>query len=310
MLFPRSSGLRGRSADARALDQGSSAMRVILPYATLALALCWTLGPVPAAGAVDMVANGGFEAGPPITPAQAVQSVPPGSTALTGWGVIGGSIMIVTDSYWEPHAGHRSVALSATGPGGITQSFPSSAGAAYRVTFWLSGEPFSSPTVKHLHVQAGSVTRDFTFDVSPAWHWDMKWAEQTVDFTGTGSTTTLSFTSQDASSSGPAVDSVRVESQTAGVTPASFELALAPLAPDPLRGAGRIAFTLPSAQVVRLSVFDVQGREIDVLARGVLEAGPHELAFSPRGAGARSGLYFLVLRADERALVRRFTVIQ
>lgn len=285
-------------------------MRILHPRAALILALCGTLVRLPTAGAAEILTNGNFEIGPPITPAEAIKTVPTGNPALTGWSVVGGTVTIVTDNYWVPLSGHRSVVLSATGPGGISQAFPSSAGAAYRLTFWISGEPFSVPTVKHLRVQAGAVTHDYTFDVTPAWHWDMKWAPQTLDFTGTGPTTTLSFTSQDASSAGPAVDSVRVEAQSLGVTPGAVELTLAAMAPDPLRGAGRVTFTLPSPQVVRLSVFDVQGREVAVLADGGLGAGPHELAFSPRDARSRSGLYFLVLRAGERTLVRRFTVLQ
>jgi choice-of-anchor C domain-containing protein len=283
-------------------------MRTFHPRPALALALCGTLALV--SGASASVTNGGFEAGPAIPPTQGSQSVAPGSTALTGWSVVGGAITIFTDGYWAPFSGRRSVALSASGPGSITQAFPSSAGAAYRLVFCLSGEPFTTPTVKHLRVQAGFVTHDYTFDTTPAWHWDMHWAEHSLDFTGTGPTTTLTFASQDAGAWGPALDSVWVETVTVGVVPDAHELALAPVAPDPLGGMGRIAFTLPVAQTARLTVFDVQGREIAVLADGVMDAGPHALSYSPRGAGGRSGLYFLVLRAGGHTVVRRFTVLQ
>lgn len=284
-------------------------MRIAHHLVALVLALSCALGPVPDAGATDLLTNSGFETGPAIPPAQAIQAVAPGSTALTAWAVVGGSITIVTDSYWAPQAGTRSVALSATGPGGITQTFASTAGAPYRLSFWLSGEPFTSPTVKHLRVQAGAVTQDYTFDTTPAWHWDMKWEPKTLDFTGTGTTTSVRFTGQDAGPSGPSVDHLLIEALTAGVTPAAIELSLAPPAPNPLRDEGRVTFALPQRQEVRLAVFDVQGREVTVLAQGALDAGPHELAFSPRRTGVRSGLYFLVLRTGERTLTRRFTII-
>lgn len=284
-------------------------MRIAPPHAALALVLAYTLGPIPVAGA-DLLTNGGFETGPAIPPAPGTQAVAPGSPALTGWTVTASAVTIVTDSYWAPQSGTRSLVLSDTGPGAISQSIASAAGVAYRLTFSISGDPFTAPIVKHLRVQAGSVTQDYTFDSTPAWHWDMKWEQKTLDFTGTGSTTTLTFTSMDASPAGPAVDNLLVEALTAGLTPPSLELALAPMAPDPLRGPGRIAFTLPQPQEVRLSVVDVQGREIAVLTRGTMGAGPHELAFVPRGAGERSGLYFLVLRAGERTIVRRFTLLQ
>jgi choice-of-anchor C domain-containing protein len=298
---------RGRTC---AIDEElPPAMRIAHLRTVLALALCCDLGLLHGAGASDILTNGGFETGPAIAPSPGTQTVSPGSTALTGWSVNGGAITIYTSSYWAPQAGSRSVALSASGPGAISQSFTSSAGAPYRLTFWLSGEPFTTPIVKHLRVQAGAVTQDYAFDTTPAWHWDMKWAPVTLDFTGTGPTTTVSFTSLDASTAGPALDSALLEALTAGVTPASFELALSPMAPDPLRDSGRIAFSLPHAETVRLSVFDVQGREIAVLAQQSMDPGPHQLAFAPRAAGARAGLYFLVLRAGERSLVRRFTVL-
>jgi choice-of-anchor C domain-containing protein len=285
-------------------------MRFPRPPSALALALCCALVAVARAGATEMLINGGFESGPTIPATPGTQSVPPGSTALDGWSVVGGAITIVTDTYFQPQAGSRSLALSATGPGGISQTFATSTGAPYRLRFWLSGEPFTTPVVKHLRVQAGSVVHDYVFDTTPAWHWDMNWTPYMLDFTGTGPTTTVTFTSQDASSSGPAVESAVVEAQTVGVAPGAYALALAPMAPDPLRGAGRVAFTLPRAESVRLSIVDVLGREVSVLADGALPAGPHDLAFMPQRTPARSGLYFLVLRSDDGTLVRRFSLIR
>ena len=70
---------------------------------------------------------------------------------------------------------------------------PVAPGATYRLTFWVSGEPFSSPTIKHLRVNAGPVQQDYTFDDTPAWHWDMAWAPHTFDFTATTATSTVRF---------------------------------------------------------------------------------------------------------------------
>jgi len=113
--------------------------------------------------------NGDFELGPTIPSINPVMSVAPGSTALTGWSVTGGAIDIVTDNYWAPVSGHRSIALSSTGPGGIEQVLSTAPGAVYRLTYWISGEPFSSPTIKHLRVTAGATVSDQTFDITPAW---------------------------------------------------------------------------------------------------------------------------------------------
>jgi choice-of-anchor C domain-containing protein len=257
----------------------------------------------------DMLTNGGFESGAAV-PATGILAVPPGSPALTGWTVLGGAINIVTNDYWACLSGVRSVELSSSGPGAIQQTFTSVSGSVYRLTFSMSGEPFSVPTIKNLRVQAGATTQDYTFDVTPAWHWDMKWQQHTLDFTAPGPSTTVTLTSLDAGAAGPAIDATSIDFVSADVGAGPARLALAPVAPDPLRGEGRVWFTLPVAQSVRLSVVDLQGREVARLARGALAAGPHELTVSARSIGLRSGLYFLVLETGERTIVRRFTTLQ
>lgn len=256
-----------------------------------------------------MLVNGNFEQGPTIPSVQAVQAVAPGNPALTGWSVIGGAVTIVTDNYWSPLSGQRSLALSSSGPGSIEQSFATAIGGTYRLTFWRSGEPFSTPTLKHLRVQVGSVTEELTFDTTPAWHWDMAWEAHEVEFTASSATTLLRFSSLDAGPWGPAIDSVRVELVSADVTPHSQRLALAPVAPDPVRSNGRIAFTLPRAGAVRVTLHDLQGREVALLAAGELESGPHELAFSPRALDVAPGLHFVALVSRGERVVRRCIVL-
>ena len=63
------------------------------------------------------------------------------------------------------------------------------------------------------------------------------------------------------------------------------DLELAPVQPNPLRGAARIGFALPSSAHVRLSVLDMQGREVAVLAEGVYEAGRHQARWEGAGSG-------------------------
>ncbi len=88
---------------------------------------------------------------------------------------------------------------------------------------------------------------------------------------------------------------------------ADFELA--PVQPNPMRGAGRIGFALPSASRVRLSVIDVQGREVAVLAEGIFEAGRHQVRWEGASSGrVGPGLYFVRLSVAGRSLVRRTVV--
>jgi immune inhibitor A len=84
-------------------------------------------------------------------------------------------------------------------------------------------------------------------------------------------------------------------------------LALSAPRPSPMRGAGEISFTLPREMSARLSILDLQGREIAVLAEGAMPAGPHTVTWdgrTPRGA-APAGLYFARLAAGGRVLSQR-----
>ena len=283
-------------------------MRRALSHSAAAITLIvgLLLGPIARA---DVLTNGNFEDGPTISAANPVFAVAPGNGALTGWTVTAGAIDIVTDNYWVPLSGHRSIVLSSTGPGSIEQAFATGVGAVYRLTFWMSGEPFSSPTIKNLRVTAGSMVQDYTFDITPAWHWDMAWAQHTLDFTADAATTTLDFSSEDATQWGPAIDSVKVEQLSAGVPPLGRPLAFAPVAPDPVRDGGRMAFTLPAAGHVRIAVHDVQGRQVAVATDADFAAGPNGVAFSPRAWGMSPGLYLAVLHTAGRTLIRRFTVL-
>lgn len=85
------------------------------------------------------------------------------------------------------------------------------------------------------------------------------------------------------------------------------EFALEPL-PNPSRGPLRTAFALPRESRVRLTVIDVQGREVAVLADGSFPAGRHEASWS--GGQASPGIYFVRMVAGGRAWMRRFVQIR
>ena len=55
-----------------------------------------------------------------------------------------------------------------------------------------------------------------------------------------------------------------------------------------------IAFTLPGAADVKLSIHDMLGREVSVLLEEKREAGAHEVTFD--GSGLSSGVYICRLR--------------
>jgi hypothetical protein len=72
---------------------------------------------------------------------------------------------------------------------------------------------------------------------------------------------------------------------------------------NPVRGPARFRFSLPERADVDVSLFDVSGRRVAVLAAGPHEAGVHTLAWSPGPEGA--GVYFARLATRGRSLVER-----
>ncbi|MEY4071330.1 MAG: hypothetical protein RL721_1944, partial [Candidatus Eisenbacteria bacterium] len=89
------------------------------------------------------------------------------------------------------------------------------------------------------------------------------------------------------------------------------EVMLAPVVPNPVRGATRFAFALPRESNIRLSVHDVQGRERLLLAEGAFAPGRHSLDWTAGGSQTLDpGLYFVRLQVSGRTLTQRFTVVR
>jgi hypothetical protein len=88
------------------------------------------------------------------------------------------------------------------------------------------------------------------------------------------------------------------------------ELALASVAPNPATGPLAVIFSLPSEARVRISVVDLQGREVAVVANGRFPAGQHEARWDARsGAGkAETGMYFVRMEAAGRTFTKRFVL--
>jgi hypothetical protein len=89
-------------------------------------------------------------------------------------------------------------------------------------------------------------------------------------------------------------------------------LALGRPTPNPGPGPVRLRYAVPAATVVRLSVVDVQGRELAVLAEGTQPAGWSWASWNGRNdAGqAPGGIYFIRLQSGGRQIVQRFALIR
>ena len=90
----------------------------------------------------------------------------------------------------------------------------------------------------------------------------------------------------------------------------ALALSLGSIAPNPTRGAARVSFTLPQPSRVRMSLVDVQGREVEVLVDDVRPAGRSDVAWNGRigGATAPAGIYFLRFESEGKRFMRRVVV--
>lgn len=88
------------------------------------------------------------------------------------------------------------------------------------------------------------------------------------------------------------------------------EFAIERVWPTPGTGPLHIGFALPREATVSLSVLDLQGRLVSVLAEGVLPPGRHERRWNGNSAGGSigAGVYFARLSSEGRSWVRRLVV--
>jgi choice-of-anchor C domain-containing protein len=155
----------------------------------------------------NLLQNGSFESGP--NPGYFLP-LSPGSKAINNWTVIRGGI----DYYgtgWVSSDGNRSLDLNGTpGVGGVAQTFATTSGQKYRVSFDMAGHP--SRILQKMRVCAAGQLQDFTFQ-SGADPNNLGWQRRTWDFTANAPQTTLEFYSLQKDLypyGGPALDNVVV----------------------------------------------------------------------------------------------------
>jgi hypothetical protein len=86
------------------------------------------------------------------------------------------------------------------------------------------------------------------------------------------------------------------------------EYALLQNYPNPFNPSTTITYELPKSSVVRLSVFDMLGREVAVLVDRTKETGYHEVQFE--GRGLSSGVYFYRLQAGDFVATKRLLLLK
>lgn len=157
----------------------------------------------------DLIVNGSFEDGPVVG---SFLEIPQGSTAITGWKVINGNIDLV-GSFWPASHGSKSLDLHGSlGPssGGVSQTFATTVGTSYLVTFDFAGNP-EFQQVRNMRVQAAGQSVDFSFNTTGHSFSDLGWVSKNWQFQAVGSETTLQFFSlNNSDTTGPTLDNVSV----------------------------------------------------------------------------------------------------
>jgi hypothetical protein len=106
------------------------------------------------------------------------------------------------------------------------------------------------------------------------------------------------------------VSTLAIAVANAGTT----ELVLGPPAPNPARGAMQFRYGVPIRQVIRITVVDLHGREVALVADRAHFAGWYWADWNgemDRGRGpAPAGVYFVRLQTEGHHLVQRFALIR
>ena len=171
---------------------------------------------MPAHAAINLITNGGFEAGPA---AGVFVTLGFGDSSITGWTVTGGSVDYI-GTYWNGHDGTHSLDLAGNAPGSIAQTISGlTIGQNYAVKYWLSANPDGglSPRNGALTITQGltSDVRPFSFTgpVGRDGSGNIHYALDVKYFKATATSATLTFSADPATSGGffgAALDDVSV----------------------------------------------------------------------------------------------------
>lgn len=93
-----------------------------------------------------------------------------------------------------------------------------------------------------------------------------------------------------------------------GGEPAKLSFSLAQNYPNPFNPTTVISYLLPTAQRVRLTVYNTLGKNVAVLADEMQDAGKHSTYFS--GQGLPSGVYFYTLQVGNLVLTKKMMLLK
>jgi hypothetical protein len=124
-------------------------------------------------------------------------------------------------------------------------------------------------------------------------------ASQTVRFAWVGGSS-----QSDIIANAAAAQSIVFTAAEGGPNAAGY--ALSATAPNPVSGSASMTLTIPTAEHVRVAVYDVTGREVSVLVDETRAAGTHPLSWD--ASALRSGVYLVRLTAGSQQISRTVSV--
>jgi hypothetical protein len=92
----------------------------------------------------------------------------------------------------------NTVDLDGVTPGGIEQTVSTIAGDSYLLSFYLTATPKGAPSSEAILASAGATQSIFNYTVPPGSRPNLTWVQDSIAFTATGDSTTLSFISLDS----------------------------------------------------------------------------------------------------------------
>jgi hypothetical protein len=180
---------------------------------------CWVaLAATPALA--NLIVNGSFET--PVVPNGFYTNFPGGSTAITGWTVVGVDSSVVDGDFiqsgitFQAHDGEQWIDMagvtSNASSSGVTQSVPTTIGGLYELSFYVGSaqaSPFFAAATVDLSINGGPRV-PFHNPIAPSNM--LNWQQFIVPFVATSSSTNLTFYNGSASNNFlSALDNVVIE---------------------------------------------------------------------------------------------------
>ena len=77
--------------------------------------------------------------------------------------------------------------------------------------------------------------------------------------------------------------------------------------PNPFSRQTKICLELPAASVTKCVIYDVMGKEVDIIVDGLLQAGKHEFYWniSNSSKGNTSGIFYCLIKVNEEIFIKK-----